>query len=103
MMNKTIHTIRTIAIVFMLLTMTFSGVSAQDTPQNITFTLATMGTVGDVIPLMALADSDLPVAYASSAPGVAEVLEDGGGIFTLMLVSAGNSHHHGFAKWRCDT
>ena len=50
---------------------------------------ATIGLVGETIKLRATTYSGLPVTYVSSAPDVAEVVDNGGGIFILRLVSEG--------------
>ena len=47
--------------------------AAGDQPQMITFTLAGTGTAGDKIDLTAMADSNLPVRYASSDEAVAAI------------------------------
>ena len=56
--------------------------------QDITFTLAASAPAGDHIPLAATSSAGLPVSYVSSAPAVAEVV-DNDGTSTLRLVGAG--------------
>ena len=65
--------------------------SAAKGTQTTDFTLPTAGVVGAEVPLAATATSGLPVTYASSAPTVAAVMDDGAGGFVLEILTAGTA------------
>ena len=65
--------------------------SAAKGTQTTDFTLPTAGVVGAEVPLTATATSGLPVTYASSAPTVAAVMDDGAGGFVLEILTAGTA------------